>query len=666
MPRHATVLAFLAVMAGITSGCGRPGDREFTSGMRELDAGRNVKARDLFERSILLRPGSALNAQAYNGLGVACWRLENVPEAVKAFEESRRLNPDLPEAPYNLAVILHRGGDVLRASALLEESAMIDPTDPRALEYLGRIYFEQGRWSDARVRWQAALERAPGSARILAALGTAELRLGGPQAAVLWLMKSLEADEHYAPALHNLFVIHDRALGRPDQAEVFARRFLREAPKDPRAEAVDRWLDARTDARPPAAPAAPTSTVSVTRPPPAPREPAPAPPDPEKLLAEAQHAAREGAPRKGFALCLQAAEQARLAGNATLRERALRRAADLNFDYAPAYLALGRFLLETKRYDSAAQAYQQALSLSPELGEAHAGLAEAAVKTGEFDTAVVSLRKVVQQQPGNPDAQWMLAVLYDETLGLKVDAIREYRAFTRRFPQDVRTVRAGERLREMEKTPPAPPSPAAPTNAPAPTPPAPPPPAAAGRAATPSPPAPAAPPMPAITGRRLELKPAGRTDREAALQAFQRGIQQQQQRDFDRAAYEYRRSLELDPKQPLAFFNLGNVYRETGDLDLAKHAYVQSLSLDPEYAAARYNLSLVLDGLREDAAALAHLEYLVIRQSDYAPAHYLLGLICSRDERFRPRARTHLQQFLKLSPTDSNAATVKQWLAQHP
>ena len=204
------------------------------------------------------------------------------------------------------------------------------------------------------------------------------------------------------------------------------------------------------------------------------------------------------------------------------------------------------------------KAFKQAIVLDPKFALAHLGLADAAVKTDEVDAALVAIKQALQLEPGNPDALWSLAALYDRELQNKDKAAQAYRQFVDRFPGDPRVIKAQERLNEMAPPParraPSPP-PAARTQAAAP--------ASASR--------PAAPPV-----TQLRIKPTMIRNTHAAVQAYNRGTLYQQQEDLDRAIYYYTRAVENDDTFATAFFNLASIGQpgrlvESGPADEALH-----------------------------------------------------------------------------------------------
>ncbi len=617
----------LALVAAST-GCGRPGDREFRAGLKEMNAGQWVEARTWMERSIARRPGSGANALAYNYLGLACLRLNDLPAAASAFEESRRLDPKRAEPVYNLASLRAQAGDTLQASALLNEAAQLDPASPRAMEMLGHLYGTQQRWTDARLPYEEALKRAPGSPRIRTALAGALYRAGNTTDAVAHLTAVLDKSPNYAPAAFNLFVIYQEGLNLPGAAEAWARRFLSLAgAKHPQSAGVAAWLRQRETER-----SAPPRRGA--------RAPAAAP-EVDATLQEARTFAKQGATGAALNACLKAAQQARLARNDASRERALALAVELAPDQPRAHMALGQFLMEKKRTAEALAAFRLATTLGPNLAEAHARRGDAAGAASEWDDALVSLRRALELDPAHADARWQLAELYEQKMNRPAEALQAYREFARLHTGDPRSMRAQERIRALEATrPPAPPTPPA---------------------ARPVARAPEAPALPRI-GRSLNITPAPRPDSAEAVKAFDRGRLHVQQKNMDRAIYEFRRSLELNPGSAEVWFNLALASQNKGDADLALDAYRQGLDLERGNSTMRYNAALALHSLGRVPDARAQLEYLVRTEPAQANVRYLLGMVEASTPGRTAAARAQLEEFLRLAPKDPSAPSVREWL----
>ncbi len=60
-------------------------------------------------------------------------------------------------------------------------------------------------------------------------------------------------------------------------------------------------------------------------------------------------------------------------------------------------------------------------------------------------------------------------------------------------------------------------------------------------------------------------------------------------KDLDDIAQDYLKVLELSPRTPVAFFNLGNIYFEMEDYDKATEAYSNAIKLKPDFGEAYYN-----------------------------------------------------------------------------
>lgn len=658
-----------AVLCGalLGAGCGgAPGEREYRGGLREIERGNYVRAKALFEKSITRRPGSGENAAAYNYVGLASYRLGQIEGAIDAFETSRRLDPDLPDPVYNLAVILFESGDLPRSTALFEEAAQFDEADPRPLEYLGWIDLRAGDGAAARRVLAAALARAPQSARVLTALANVESQAGAREQALRYLAQALDRDPGYAPALFNMALLYQRELKDASRASAYFRRFLEAAGDDPHVDYARKAVEDLAPApKPPPAPAAAGKPAAAAAPKPA--QPAPPPVRTvEDILRAARAEAGRGRPQAALDQFLEAAAKAGRAQDISLQEKVLREAVQACSDQARAHGELGRFLLQRGQDAAALNAFKQAITLDRKFAPGYIGLAEAASRTGEYDAALVALKVASELEPNNADSLWALASLYDGQLEIGEKAMQAYREFEKRFPGDPRIVKAAERLKALESAPVA--AEVAVLPAPPPEPPAAPAPAVAPAAQTSPqqvPPAAREPPPAPPPARRLEFRKPVVRNTHAAVQAYNRAVLYQQQDDAERAIYYYTRAIENDSSFATAFFNLASVYWARRDYDLAKDAFLHAIEVRPDMVAARYNLALVHRELKEQEAAVNQLAAIIKESPDYAPAHFLLGLIYAEDPDTIGMAKQHYEKFLELSPDDPSVQPVRQWLATH-
>jgi tetratricopeptide (TPR) repeat protein len=144
--------------------------------------------------------------------GVALARLGRHTEALAAFEQVRRLDPDNALALVNVGTVHLMARDYARARSAFEAALAIDPGMARAHNSLGVIAAEQGHPSEAIERWRRAVEADPRDLDTLFNLGSLLMR-----------------------------------RGRSSEARPYLERFLREAPPALYAKDIARvrsWLGA--------------------------------------------------------------------------------------------------------------------------------------------------------------------------------------------------------------------------------------------------------------------------------------------------------------------------------------------------------------------------------------------------------------------------------------
>lgn len=655
---HKHILLMLMTAAFLFSGCSKPdGQAEFEKGLRELKRENYVRARALFEKSIAHRPGHTDNAYAHNLLGITAWRLGQFPDAATAFEDSRRLNPNLIEPVYNLGVLAAEREDFREASRYLNEAATMNPDDPRPLEYLASLHMDNGQWQLARNVLYSALDREPRSARIYNSIASAFIGLNQNDEAIQSLMHALEADTKYAPALFNLAVVYDTRKGVEDQARAYYKKFISVAHRDDpnvgaARDAVRRLNESGTLAAASngvqVQEEAPSDSQATAEPvDPAPADTAAAGDSPGKesdydvALRQAGEKARTGHVQQALDGYMRAADLAAKDRRTDLQENAYREAVRSAIDQPRAHVLLGQHLYDRGKYDQAARSFQQAVTLNADYAPGQLGMARIAANNSEFDAAVIHYRRAVSSDPTLVDAQWELALLYDKNLELPESAARMYRDFARNFPGDSRRKTGLIRAEELAPTPKSDPVVVE---------------SVAGR--------PNLPPDSA-SSRRIEFNPPAARNTQAAIQAFNRASRYQEQKDWDRAIYFYLRALENDDQLPSAFYNLGICYTMKSDNDLARDAYRRAIRLQPGQVDAKYNLALLYREIKDDTSAVNLLEDITKSRADYAAAYYALGLIYSEKSSTYGQAKTAYETFLRLSPDDRAAPAIRQWIESH-
>ena len=165
---------------------------------------------------------------------------------------------------------------------------------------------------------------------------------------------------------------------------------------------------------------------------------------------QAQSALEAGDKEAAYLQALRALEQAREGGDPEQAGEIIRRALDVFGERAPVQLEAGEYYLAQKQYREAQSALLKAQALEPENPMVLLELARASSALEEFDTAVVSLRKLVQLEPGNAEALWALAETYGEKLGMTGKGAAAYRDFERLFPSDSRAGEVAARVKALE------------------------------------------------------------------------------------------------------------------------------------------------------------------------------------------------------------------------
>lgn len=598
-------------MAAIVAGCGSdPGTRQLDEGVDALRSGEYVLAKTWFENSIGETSDADLKRRAYNYLGVACWRLNELSEAVAAFEMAREIEPEHKDAVCNLGLVALETGSNEKAIALIEEAAMLDP-DARTLEYLAMAYMRSERWADARRTYLDALELAPKSPRLLTATGLAEYSMERYDAAAELWHDALNVDKKYAPAFFNLAVLKylvedDRARG----AELI-ERFQEIAGSDQRRNQIDMLqsiqggeMDARPD-------------------------------DEQKPSQNLMERARAERKKKGsmaaLNLCLQEAINARRRDDEMRQLEALQTATAVCFDQARAHYALGRYYLQRGNAAKATRSLRQALAISPDSTVAQIAFAECSIISENFDAALISLRKALRLDQNNPEALWLLAQLYDEHMEDSSAALETYRRFAELYPGDPRSLEARkivERLRnEVEQ---------AQANV-----------------------------RQAQTESDAETRAGSGSAEQAAADALRRADAARAAGRWNAAVREYRAALRRQPSSSRTWFNLGVSYGALEQPDQAAEAYRQVLELQPNHISARFNLALIEYQRGDYRAAVRTLETILGKDSSHAKSHFLLGVVYAERLENMGRAKQHYRRFLQLAPNDRNAPAVRSWLQRH-
>jgi hypothetical protein len=133
---------------------------------------------------------------------------------------------------------------------------------------------------------------------------------------------------------------------------------------------------------------------------------------------------------------------------------------------------------------------------------------------------------------------------------------------------------------------------------------------------------------------------------------------------FSDAASAYLRAIELDPGDPVLYFNLANVRYEQGDLDDSAAAYLAATQRDPSYVEAWNALGCVFSQLGRSKEAVVAFRRAADLLPTYGDAHFNLASELEIRGEFQT-ASEHWRRYLQLDSTGPWADTARERLADH-
>ncbi len=135
-----------------------------------------------------------------------------------------------------------------------------------------------------------------------------------------------------------------------------------------------------------------------------------------------------------------------------------------------------------------------------------------------------------------------------------------------------------------------------------------------------------------MTATAPESKAVHGHQAQEAAALLQAGKLQVQYRDFVGATRTFRRVLELDPRNKVAWYDLGVIAQQEGRAGSAHQAYDEALKIDPKYAPALYNKAVLVKP-HDPGQAVGLLHRAIAATPGAATAHLQLGLILAQKDR---------------------------------
>ncbi len=293
-------------------------------------------------------------------------RIEHLQEDIAELKAILALDPQSAEGHMLLGLAYRAlGAPQLagEAKAELRQALDLNPNLVAARYVLAQVYLDMGRFESVRDEMQAALTQAPGQPQFLAVLGEAERQMGNPQRSVELNQQALRANPGFAEATYYL-ARAQLDLGQRDAAIQNLEQVARAG-----APVADVYLslgDAYLDSdRPDDAIAALEQGARVA-------------PGRAAVHIELARAYRV----KG--LLAKADQQLVLARPSGDAVQATAEYQQVETSYN---IELGRVRLAQARLAAAAAAFQKAVQMTPDSGEAHLGLAEVFLRQRQFARA---------------------------------------------------------------------------------------------------------------------------------------------------------------------------------------------------------------------------------------------------------------------------------------
>jgi tetratricopeptide (TPR) repeat protein/SAM-dependent methyltransferase len=347
----------------------------------------------LIREAIARNGGSALY---HSNLG-ACYRaLNRTDEAIAAFREAVRLQPQFVGARYNLAMALEAAGSLNEALGAYDEVLRIDPRCVDALNNRGALLSSLGRAEEAVASYRRAVECRPGGAGLHYNLANALSRCARYEEAAHEYREAVrinptipEAYNNLATALNALgrnaeaFDALDQALAlRPDYVEARVNQAtIREAVRD---EELMLTVDPET-----------TPATGV---------PVPSTP--------AQWCAR--------------GSQLQALGHFAEADVLFRRALEFDPNCAAGYFGLGYSLLANQNYEESATYYEQGLLIDDGDSPAWNNLGSAYTALEQYEAAIACYESALQLDAASAKAHFNLGNVYKD-LGQPSEASACYR-----------------------------------------------------------------------------------------------------------------------------------------------------------------------------------------------------------------------------------------------
>lgn len=310
-----------------------------------------------------------MNIQEQLESGLSNHQAGRLAEAESACREVLRQQPDHAEALNLLGTLVAQQGRWDAAAELIRRAIAVCPTDASFHNHLGKVLSSAGQIDQAIDSHRQAIQLKPDFAHAHSELGIALHARGQLDEAVASFRRAVQLLPDSAPAHYNL----GNALRSVDLDEAIASYRQAVRLKPDYVKAYNNLGSALTDI------GQLDEAIAIFH---------------RTLQLKPDHSAAHN----NLGLALQKCGQ--------LNEAiaSIRAAIRFEPDLADAYNNLGRALTDVGQLDEAVACCRHAVRLKPDYAEAHNNLANALKDMGRLDEAIVSYQQAMRFKPGHPDA----------------------------------------------------------------------------------------------------------------------------------------------------------------------------------------------------------------------------------------------------------------------
>ena len=157
-------------------------DSHYQSGLELVRQSRHQEAVAEFKKA--LQTDNDLAAETYFALGSAYENLNRIEDAIEAYSNAVKVDPNFAEAYAKLGLVYDRSAQFLKAVRMHLMAIRLRPSDVELRKNLGLAYFNVGSYPEAIKAYSQAIQINPEDATIHYSLGLVYLDLGDEELAL--------------------------------------------------------------------------------------------------------------------------------------------------------------------------------------------------------------------------------------------------------------------------------------------------------------------------------------------------------------------------------------------------------------------------------------------------------------------------------------------------